>query len=126
MAVSLGGVTLDDNLRLDGDLTGAALAASARPTMGGVCVQTMPVMAGRVLTLTATREGNSMRGSFTRAQLQALGALRDAGSPVTLQHHLGTWQVWIPPDGIQAESVFDHADPDAGEWYSGTVTLIAV
>ena len=126
MTVSLGGIALDDNLRLGGELTGSAMAGSARPTFGGVCIQTLPVVAGNVLTLSATLEGNSLRGAFTLAQLQAIAALRDAGAPVALAHHLGAWQVWIPPDGIQAESVFDHADPDADEWYSGTITLITV
>ncbi len=126
MTVSLGGITLDDNLRLGGELTGSTLAGSARPTFGGVCIQILPVVAGNILTLSATLDGNSLRGVFTRAQLQAVAALRDAGAPVALVHHLGTWQVWIPPDGIQAESVLDHADPGADEWYSGTITLITV
>lgn len=126
MSVSLGGVTLDDNLRLDGVLTQSAMAGSARATMGGICVQRVAMGAGKTLQLVATMDGQAVKGLYTGAQLTALAALRDAGAAVTLVHHLGTWQVWIPPAGIAVEQVFDYSDPDDAAWYVGTITLITV
>ena len=126
MTVSLGAITLDDNLRLDGVLSQSSLAGSARPTMGGACLQTLTMSGGKTLQLVATMDGNSVYGSYTGAQLAILAAIRDAGSPVTLIHHLGTWTVWIPPDGISVEQVDDYADPGADSWYVGTLTLITV
>jgi len=126
MTVSLGGITLDDNLRLDGVLSQSSMAGNARPTMGGICIQTVAMSGGKTLQLVATNDGNSVYGPFTGAQLASLAALRDAGAPVALVHHLGTFQVWIPPDGISVEQVFDYADPGATDWYVGTITLITV
>lgn len=126
MTVSLGGVALDDNLRLDGVLTQSSMAGSARATIGGICVQLVAMSAGKTLQLVATLDGSSVKGMYTGAQLASLSALRDAGAAVTLVHHLGTWQVWIPPDGIAVEQVFDYSDPDDAAWYVGTITLITV
>lgn len=126
MTVSLGGITLDDNLRLDGVHTQAAMAGSARATMGSVWVQRIAMSAGKTLQLIATMDGDTVKGYFTGAQIAALAALRDAGESVALVHHLGSWQVWIPPTGISVEQVFDFADPDDDSWYIGTITLITV
>lgn len=126
MTVSLGGIVLDDNLRLDGVLTQSAMAGSVRSTMGGVCVQHIAISGGKTLQLVATMDGNSVHGLFTGAQLASLAALRDTGAPVPLVHHLGTFQVWIPPTGIAVEQVFDYADPDGTAWYVGTITIITV
>lgn len=126
MTVSLGGILLDDNLRLQEPLNQSSMAGSARPTFGGVCIQTMAMASGRTLQLEATREGDTLRGVFTRATLLQLVALRDAGLPVPLIHHVYSGQVWIPPDGIAVESALDHADPGDDEWYTGTITLITV
>lgn len=126
MTVSLGGIALDDNLRLDGVHDQPALAGSARPTIGGICLQRLAMSGGKVLQLVATRDGDSVKGLFTGAQLASLASLRDAGAPVTLIHHLGTFQVWLPPDGISSEQVFDYANPGADDWYVGALTLITV
>lgn len=126
MTVSAHDVALDDNLRLDGVHTQAAMAGSARPTMGSVCVQRIAMSAGKTLQLVATMDGATVKGYFTGAQIDALAALRDAGEAFTLVHHLGTFQVWIPPTGISVEQVFDYVDPDGNSWYIGTITLITV
>ena len=126
MSVSLGGIALDDNLRLDGVYTQAAIAGSARPAMGGVCVQRIAMSAGKTLQLIATQDGNTVKGMYTGAQVASLAALRDAGASVPLVHHSGSWQVWIPPDGVSVEQVFDYADPGEDAWYIGTITLITV
>jgi hypothetical protein len=126
MTVSLGSVLLNDNLRLLGVHNQPSLAGSARSTMGGICIQTMTMSGGKTLQLVATRDGDKIRGVFTGTQLIALAAIRDAGASVTLVHHLGTFQVWLPPEGISVEQVFDYADPGATCWYVGTITLITV
>lgn len=126
MTVSLGAITLDDNLRLDGHLIQAGLAASARSTMGGVAIQTMAMPSGRQLALVASLDGDTVLGLFTRAQLLSLAALRDAGDPVALVHHELSCQVWLPPTAIDVAQVFDYADPDAESWYVGTISMITV
>jgi hypothetical protein len=126
MTVSAHDIVLDDNLRLDGVHTQAAMAGSARATMGGVHIQSIAMSAGKTLQLVATRDGDTIKGCFLGSQVDALAALRDAGESFTLVHHLGTFRVWIPPAGISVEQVFDFSDPDGDSWYIGTITLITV
>jgi len=126
MTVSLGGIVLDEGLRLLGVHDQSGMAGVARPTIGGICIQSTPMSGGKILQLIATRNGSSIRGLFTGAHLTSLAALRDAGAPVELIHHLGTFTVWIPPDGITSEQVAEYSDPGPTDWYVGTITLITV
>jgi len=126
MTVSLGAITLDDNLRLDGLHTSPGAAGSARATLGGVVIQTMPMIGCKTLSLVATLDGTAVKGVFTQAQLDAMVALRDAGEPVALVHPLYSGQVYLPTDGIDVSQVFDYADPSDDDWYVGTITLITM
>lgn len=124
----LGTITdLSDHLRLDGIPQASAIALSVRPTFGAPVVQRCSVTGGATLSLVASSSGNQLRGLYTKAQVDALAVIRDAGEPVQLIHHLGTFTVIIPPTGLDdIGQVFDYADPGADDWYTGTVTLITV
>lgn len=125
MTVSLGGIVLDDDLRLVGDL-GPQIAMSVRRTFGAPVAQRCQVTAGKVLVLSADMDGNDIYGEFTRTQYQQIAALRDGGNPIDLVHHNGTYQVIIPSDGINLTSIDDHSDPGPDESYTGTITMITV
>lgn len=125
MTVSLGGISLDEGLRLEGVGNQPQVAASVRKTLGGrPVVQSIPVAAGRELLLEAYRGGESIRGYFTGSQFSALAALRDAAQAVTLVHHLGTFRVRIL--SLQLETVSGVSDPDGSTIYIGTITMIEV
>jgi len=124
--VSLGAIILDDNLRLDGLHASPASAGSARVTMGGVVIQTMAMNGGRTISLVATQDGSTVKGVFTKAQLDAISAMRDASAPVALVHPLYSGQVYLEPDAIDVSQVFDYADPGDDDWYVGTITLITM
>ena len=126
MAVMLGGIALDDDLRLDGLLIGASIAGSARATFGGITVQTMAMPVGKQLQLVATSSGDAIYGAFLYQQLLQVAAIRDAGAPVLLSHPLFTGMVWLPPDAISVEQVFDHVNPQNDAWYTGSITMITV
>lgn len=126
MTVSLGGIILDDDLRLDGLHSSAGIAGSARVTMGGIVFQTMPMSSGKTLSLIATSDGDAVKGLFTQAQLDSLVALRDAGAPISLVHHLFTGLVFLTPESIAVDQVMDYANPAADAWYVGTITMITV
>ena len=127
MAVSLGDINLDEDLALNGHLNSSGLmAASARATMGGICIQSIPMSGGKTLTLSAAKDGDTVKGAFTRAQVEEIAALRDAGAPVPLVHHLGSWKVWLAPDAINVSPALDRVNPGADEWYVGTITMITV
>lgn len=126
MTVSLGGIVLDDNLRLNGDISGSQIAMSIRRTFGAPVIQKVTVSAGKKLVLMATMSGESIDGSYTRLQLEQLAVHRDTGFPISLIHHLGSFNVIIPPDGIQEEIMQDYANPGPDDLYTGTVTMITV
>ena len=126
MAVSLGSILLSDNLRIGGVHNQSALAGSARATFGGITVQTMAMPVGKQLQLVATISGNSLYGAFEHQQLIQVAAIRDAGAPVLLSHPLFTGMVWLPPDAISVEQVFDHVNPQNDAWYTGSITMITV
>lgn len=124
--IQVGAIVLDDNLLLGGEITSSGLAASARPTMGGLVIQYLPLPAGLPLTLSAIADGNRARGSYTREQLEQLAALRDSGAVIDFTHHLGSWQVWLPPDCLQVEPFIPYHTAVASDWYTGVLTMLTV
>ena len=126
MTVMIGNIVLDDNLRLYGIETAKDIAVEQIGVLDGSSVfQTRPISGGRTLSLVATKEGNTLRGKFLRSQLMAIKSLAVGGQPVTLIHHLGTFSVLI----ISTEDVipvFDYADPQADDWYVGSIQMIEV
>lgn len=85
---------------------------------GALLVEEHERQAGRPITLA----GNWL----TRAQVEALAALRDAGGQLSL-----TWRgtartvYWRHADkALEARQVFDTAEPGAGEFYDVTLRFI--
>lgn len=92
--------------------------ATEHSLTGALLVEEHTRLAGRPITLT----GNWL----TRAQVEALAALRDVGGSVTL-----TWRgaahtvYWRHADrALEARQVFDTAAPAAGEFYECTLRFI--
>lgn len=85
---------------------------------GALLVEEHTRQAGRPITLT----GNWL----TRAQVEALAALRDVGGPVSLSWRGITRTVyWRHADkALEARQVFDTAAPAAGEYYDVTLRFI--
>lgn len=117
MTVSLGDITLSDELVLD--IGPAAAAVSMRRLIGGApCVQTNPASGGRTLTLSGEHH-------WTLAQVDAVRALQSAGLSVTLVHHRGTFQVVIVDTSDLTPSI-PYANPLSTDWCSGSITMIEV
>jgi len=118
MTVTLGAITLSDNLVLSGLESSADIVINQRRTLSGnSVVQTGPMIGGRTLTL----QGED---HFTLSQIQAVKAMATLGQPVILKHHRGTFTVLII--GTPVEPTFDHANPDVTAWHSGEITLLEV
>lgn len=85
---------------------------------GALLVEEHTRQAGRPITL----EGNWL----TRAQVEALVALRDVGGQVTLSWRGTSRSVyWRHQDkALEARQVFDTADPGAAEFYEVTLRFI--
>jgi hypothetical protein len=120
MAVSLGAITLSDDLVLNGLETAPDIVVSQKRTLAGrSIIQTAPISGGRTLTLSSERH-------FTLAQVQAVKSLAALGQPVTLVHHRGTFQVLITATTLDPDDSGLHSNPTSTEWYSGDLTLIEV
>lgn len=115
---TLGSVQLSDNLVLDGIESAPGIAWSQRRTiMGASVVQVTPVSGGRRLTLVSG-------GHLTISQAEAVRTVMEAGQPVTLVHHRGTFSVLVV--SIEVEPDTRYADPAPGDTCSGTITMIEV
>jgi hypothetical protein len=126
MTITLGSIELNNNLQIKGLYDQPRIAGSARATIGGICIQQLAMAGGRLLQLVSEQSNQGLLGYFTGGQLASIAALRDAGLPITLTKDTTSWSVWIPPDGVTTQKLFDHQLPDADAWYSGTITLITV
>lgn len=117
MTVSLGGITLSDDLVLD--IKGAGVSYSQTRLIGGASVvQADGAQGGRVLTLTSEHH-------LTLAQADAIRTLESQAAAVTLVHHRGTFTVLIT-DTSSLEPSIAYANPQSTDWYSGTITMIEV
>lgn len=77
--ITLGPITFDDNLLLDGADMQKRIAMSARWSLrGGVIINSAPVTSGQLMTLVADERG----GFFTRQQIQDVRNLQALGLPV--------------------------------------------
>lgn len=120
-------IELDANLLLEGVKSMPSVRMSVRHTFGAPRVQRCPRSGGHTLHLVSTFDGQTVGGVFTGAQLNQIAAVRDAGEPVVLQHHLGTFQVLIPPHALEGlTQVIDYADPGDDDWYTGSIPLITL
>ncbi len=118
MTVSLGGITLSDDLVLD--IGAAGVAYSQRRLIGGASVvQADGNSGGRTLILQGERP------RFTLAQVEEIRSAQALGIPVELVHHRGTFTVLIT-DTSNLQAAEAYADAAADDWYSGTITLIEV
>ena len=96
MTITLGGVTLNDNLHLIGLENNPDINYSARETLGGnLAIQVHPRSVGARLSLVARHDGSSMMGTFCSSHLDSLKALSALGAAVELVHPAKTTNVYI-------------------------------
>lgn len=124
MTVSIAGTALNENLTLTGPGNEPRALVSARQTLGRVVVQRHPVAGGQQLILSALRIDGGLLGEFTIAQWDLLAALRDAGQPVQLIHHRGSFRVIILAVDLSPASGV--VDPDATARLIGSITMLEV
>lgn len=123
MAVQIGATTLDSRLLLQGLFDSPLVATSVKTTITGQRVITSFPIANRDLQLTTEGPNGVKFGLFTRQQLTALAAIRDAGLATTLVHGTDTFNVVIPSDGIQVSSITETSNRSNADLFSGTVNL---
>lgn len=122
MTVSLGGVSLSDDLVLEGIETARRVTYSSRRTLAGRHVLQVgpPLSGGRTISLQSENH-------ITHAKLLAIKAVEAAGAVVTLVHHRGTFSVLIVSIEMEPDSpLANPADDSTVPWYSGTITMLEV
>lgn len=125
MTITLGALTLDDNLQLRGlEARPLVTHTVSRTILGRTIVETMQAPAGHALELTADDDGSAVRGVFLRSDVDSILALRDSGAVVLLVHPRATLNVMVT--GVDVDPVFDVNDPAADWWFTGSVQLLTV
>ena len=115
MTISLGGLTLSNNLLLRGLRSDPVAVDVQRSDAGVAQVLVAPIEGGRVLGL---------EGYFTSAQVDALLTMAENRLPVQLVHPRGTFTVLIT--GSTLEPWVDYVEPDPGDYEQGTINLLEI
>lgn len=117
-------IELSDNLRLRDFKNRPLRAGSTRYLLdGGYVNQSMSISGGQ-LFLDGYRDGNSLHGYFTGAQVDAIRLLYGSGAEVDFIHHLGGWRVRVVD--VDFTQISRRAAPGGTERYVGTVTLLII
>mgnify|MGYP000907484342 FL=1 len=119
MTITLGALTLPDNLVLLGIESAPAVSYSVRRTIGGRAVVQVgpPTPGGRTLQLQS-------EGHLGHANVAAIKAIEVAGQVVPLSHPRGTFSVLVVAVELEPDQQFvDPTESGADPWYTGTITL---
>lgn len=117
MTVVLGGINLSDELVLT--IGQPEIGVSSRRLIGGAnIVQVDGVSGGREMTLEGANH-------WTYGQAEQIRALQAAAQPITLSHHLGTFQVIIT-DTADLVPTRKFKNPVSSTLYTGSITLLEV
>lgn len=119
MTVSLGGITLSDDLTLDIKPSGVGYS-QVRLIGGASVVQADGSTGGRTMVLNSAMH-------MTKVQLEQIRTLQSLGQAVALVHHRGSFDVLITDTSDMADDS-DIADPDNDPTLtvSGNITMIEV
>ena len=126
MTIELGGVSLDSRLLLRGTFSSPQIIVKVERTLSGANVPVTRPAPGRELELTTEGPNNAKAGLFTRAQLDAIAVLRDAGQVVTLSYHSTTYRVFLSADCIQVSSITESAVSNSSNLFIGSLRFIEV
>lgn len=124
--IEINGETYSGYLQIPDYYTASGVRGGESESLFGVVSVLRIPGAGKIFTLTAKREGNSILGYFTRSQVSALRDIADSGNQVTLNYHGRLHTVMIPLSGINVEMVQSRTDPDEDALFVGTVTLMTI
>lgn len=126
MAISLGGVTLHDNLIWDNRNSYPLNAFSRRVTIQGRVILQHSSVDGREIVLSTVSTSSGTIGYFTFAQLESIRGFENNVSVVSLVYETETINVIVEPGGINVEPVIPRPTYSATDWFLGAIKLIEV
>jgi len=124
--ITLGAITLNESLYLEGIDNAQNIAVSQARTLGGsLIVQTMQMDGGRTFTLGTVRADGSITGMWCQQQIDAIKALELIGGAVTLVYRdRGSFNVMI--SGTNFVQLYQREPVNIYKKYTGSITLIEV
>ncbi|MFA6711467.1 MAG: hypothetical protein WCS33_01985 [Candidatus Caldatribacteriota bacterium] len=127
MTISLGILTLSNDLIWKNEFASPAIGQSVMITIGGsVHVHTDPLNGGREIVLGTQFKNNALYGYFTRSQIQTISEYERNGTTVELVYEDQSFNVKVKAGGIDVEPLLAKAGQGVDDYYSGNVTLIEV
>lgn len=126
--ISLGGISLSDDLRLQGEFDDAVSSLNVDRTISGrLVIQKASLSKGRQFVLSATQSGNQYSGYFTRLQLEQLKDIERNNTQISFVYGTQIHQVLILPGTINVVPLLDYGDEFSDvDIYTGTITLLEV
>jgi len=125
MTISVGGVTLPDDMTWEDEFDGAEVAVAQNHTIGGRAItDAMTLEGGRTFTLASRRIGDEIYGALTRTQVQALKAVERAGLTVSFIYESQTFLVKVK--AVQMRLAFERPNPDSDDEYTGSIAMAEV
>ena len=127
MTISIGTVTLSDDLVWENEFASPRIGQSIKTTIGGTTVvHTDPKAGGRVVQLVAARRNNAIYGFFTRSQIQSLETYQKNGTVVAFVYGSETFNVVIRAGGINVQPLLAKQGQGVDDYYTGTITMVEV
>ena len=124
MAISLGGVTLHENLIWENRDSYSLNAFSRRVTIQGRVVLQHSSIDGREINLTTVSTSAGTIGYWTYEQLESIRGFENNMSVVSFIYETETLNVIVEPGGINVEPVVAMPTYVASSWFLGSVKLI--
>ena len=127
MTITLGGVSLSEDLIWEDEFDSNAIGQNARLTIhGATVVQSMPISDNRTVTLVAAQRGSSIYGYYTRVQILQFKAWEAAGSTLSFVYDTTTVNVVILAGGVQMKPLLAKQGQGVDDYYLGSLAMRVV
>lgn len=126
MAITLGGVTLHDNLIWDNRNSYPLNSSSRRVTVQGRVILQHSSVDGREIVLSTVSTSSGTIGYFTFAHLKSIRGFENNVSVVPFVYETETMNVIVEPGGINVEPVIPRPTYGVSDWFLGSIKLIEV
>jgi hypothetical protein len=122
--ISLGSITLSQDLIWLNEFDNPVLAQSTRRVIGGRSfIQGKPIIKGREIILASIMSGNKISGYYTRSQIKEITELARTQTTVVLVYESTVMNVIVKADGIKVRPTLPRPNIEDDDWYSGTITM---
>ena len=123
MTITLGGITIDDDMYLSGVETNSQVALEQMRTIDGVSVvRVKPAPGGRTLSLGTQNQGGAIQGIWNWSVIEQIKALEVQAQSVILSYRGLTYSVYITGTEFTPFLQFEPEGPN--KKFTGSVSLL--